>query len=174
MAYPGTFLAVSHDRYFLDKVANCTLELADGKLTEYLGNYSYYQMKRQAEEEAAAEERAEREKAEQARREKEKAAERVKASAEAEKHREERAAKSQQEQQNRIQGMSSAKREEAVQRLEAQIAMAEAELKGLEFEMNDPAVQADPAKSQEIAEAYAAKEEEIEQLYEKWGMMTEA
>jgi len=52
--------------------------------------------------------------------------------------------------------------------------MAEAELKGLEFEMNDPAVQADPAKSQEIAEAYAAKEEEIEQLYEKWGMMTEA
>lgn len=174
MAYPGTFLAVSHDRYFLDKVANCTLELADGKLTEYLGNYSYYQMKRQAEEEAAAEERAEREKAEQARREKEKAAERVKASAEAEKHREERAAKSQQEQQNRIQGMSSVKREEAVQRLEAQIAMAEAELKGLEFEMNDPAVQADPAKSQEIAEAYAAKEEEIEQLYEKWGMMTEA
>ncbi len=174
MAYPGTFLAVSHDRYFLDKVANCTLELADGKLTEYLGNYSYYQMKRQAEEEAAAEERAEREKAEQARREKEKAAERVKASAEAEKHREERAAKSQQEQQNRIQGMSSAKREEAVQRLEAQIAMAEAELKGLEFEMNDPSVQADPAKSQEIAEAYAAKEEEIEQLYDKWGMMTEA
>ena len=47
MAYPGTFLAVSHDRYFLDKVANCTLELADGKLTEYAGNYSYYLMKKE-------------------------------------------------------------------------------------------------------------------------------
>ncbi|MBR3458565.1 MAG: ABC-F family ATP-binding cassette domain-containing protein, partial [Selenomonadaceae bacterium] len=40
MAFPGTFLAVSHDRYFLDKVANCTLELENGHLTEYGGSYS--------------------------------------------------------------------------------------------------------------------------------------
>ena len=46
MAFPGTFIAVSHDRYFLDKVANCTLELANGKITEYLGNYSYYLIRR--------------------------------------------------------------------------------------------------------------------------------
>ena len=39
MAFPGTFIAVSHDRYFLDKTANCTLELKDGRITEYLGNY---------------------------------------------------------------------------------------------------------------------------------------
>ena len=39
-----TFIAVSHDRYFLDKTANCTLELKDGRITEYLGNYSYYLM----------------------------------------------------------------------------------------------------------------------------------
>ena len=48
MAFPGTFLAVSHDRYFLDKVANCTLELEDGELTEYGGNYSYYKEKKAA------------------------------------------------------------------------------------------------------------------------------
>ena len=70
--------------------------------------------------------------------------------------------------------MSDAKRTEMIQRAEAEIAMAEAELKGLEYQMNDPAVQADPAKSQEIAEAYAAKEEEIEQRYEKWERLTEA
>lgn len=44
--FPGTFLAVSHDRYFLDKVANCVVELEHGQLTEYAGNYSYYREKR--------------------------------------------------------------------------------------------------------------------------------
>ncbi|EAX46333.1 ABC transporter related [Thermosinus carboxydivorans Nor1] len=46
LAYPGTFLAVSHDRYFLDKVADRVVELADGRLTEYAGNYSYYREKK--------------------------------------------------------------------------------------------------------------------------------
>lgn len=41
-AFPGTFLAVSHDRYFLDQVADRVLELSDGKLTDYPGNYSDY------------------------------------------------------------------------------------------------------------------------------------
>ena len=44
-AFGGTCLVVSHDRYFLDKVADRILELDHGKLTEYLGNYSYYKEK---------------------------------------------------------------------------------------------------------------------------------
>lgn len=40
--------------------------------------------------------------------------------------------------------------------------------------MNNPAVQADPQQSQAIAEAYAAKEKEIEMRYEKWERLTEA
>lgn len=46
-AFGGTCLVVSHDRYFLDKVADRILELDHGKLTEYLGNYSYYKGKKQ-------------------------------------------------------------------------------------------------------------------------------
>jgi len=46
--------------------------------------------------------------------------------------------------------------------------MAEAELKGLEYEMNDYALQQDAAKSTAIAAAYADKEKEIAALYEKW------
>ena len=46
-AFCGTCLVVSHDRYFLDKVADRILELDHGKLTEYLGNYSYYKEKKQ-------------------------------------------------------------------------------------------------------------------------------
>ena len=170
MAYPGTFLAVSHDRYFLDKVANCTLELEDGKLTEYIGGYSYYLMKKEAEAEAEAEQRAEREAEE--RRQKEKLKQEHSQEAQAA-----RAAQKQEQQKaelGRIQSMSDAKRTEMIQRAEAEIAMAEAELKGLEFEMNQPEVQADPERSQQIAEAYAAKEKEIEERYEKWERLTEA
>lgn len=44
--FPGTVLAVSHDRYFLDKVVNRILELSDGEISDYLGNYSYYRFKK--------------------------------------------------------------------------------------------------------------------------------
>ena len=41
-AYPGTVLAVTHDRYFLDNVAGWILELDRGKTYPYEGNYSTY------------------------------------------------------------------------------------------------------------------------------------
>ncbi|MGC5015258.1 energy-dependent translational throttle protein EttA [Streptosporangium sp. DT93] len=40
--YPGTVLAVTHDRYFLDNVANWILELDRGRCHPYEGNYSTY------------------------------------------------------------------------------------------------------------------------------------
>ncbi|GGL06491.1 energy-dependent translational throttle protein EttA [Sphaerisporangium melleum] len=40
--YPGTVLAVTHDRYFLDNVAGWILELDRGRCFPYEGNYSTY------------------------------------------------------------------------------------------------------------------------------------
>jgi ATP-binding cassette subfamily F protein 3 len=40
--YDGTVLVISHDRYFLDNIVDRIVELDEGKLTEYLGNYTYY------------------------------------------------------------------------------------------------------------------------------------
>lgn len=40
--YPKCVVIISHDRYLLDEVATQTVELAQGKLTTYHGNYSYY------------------------------------------------------------------------------------------------------------------------------------
>ena len=47
LSYPGTYLIVSHDRYFLDKVSDRVLELNDGKIKDYAGNYSYYREKKE-------------------------------------------------------------------------------------------------------------------------------
>ncbi len=40
--YPGTVIAITHDRYFLDNVATWILELDRGKLYPYEGNYTTY------------------------------------------------------------------------------------------------------------------------------------
>ena len=41
-AYPGAVLAVTHDRYFLDNVAQWIAEVDRGRLIPYEGNYSTY------------------------------------------------------------------------------------------------------------------------------------
>ncbi|MFC5380840.1 energy-dependent translational throttle protein EttA [Aquipuribacter nitratireducens] len=46
-AYPGAVLAVTHDRYFLDNVAQWIAEVDRGKLYPYEGNYSTYLEKKQ-------------------------------------------------------------------------------------------------------------------------------
>ncbi|MCC2308958.1 energy-dependent translational throttle protein EttA [Cellulomonas chengniuliangii] len=46
--YPGAILAVTHDRYFLDHVAEWICEVDRGRLYPYEGNYSTYLEKKQA------------------------------------------------------------------------------------------------------------------------------
>ena len=44
--YPGTVIAVSHDRYFLNRVATKIFELGRGGITRFEGGYDYYEEKR--------------------------------------------------------------------------------------------------------------------------------
>ncbi|AAZ58943.1 ATPase [Prochlorococcus marinus str. NATL2A] len=44
--YNGTALIVSHDRYFISKVANTIVEIRDGQLIKYQGDYKYYKEKK--------------------------------------------------------------------------------------------------------------------------------
>ncbi|MGE7203876.1 ABC-F family ATP-binding cassette domain-containing protein [Bacillus haynesii] len=44
--YPGTILFVSHDRYFINRIATKVLELSRDKAEEYLGDYDYYTEKK--------------------------------------------------------------------------------------------------------------------------------
>jgi ATP-binding cassette subfamily F protein 3 len=60
MAYEGAALLVSHDRYFISRVANRIVELRDGELVLYRGDYTYYEQKKLEEAAAAEAERQER------------------------------------------------------------------------------------------------------------------
>ena len=47
-AFKGTVLAISHDRYFIDQVAERVIEIVDGHAEFYSGNYSFYMDEKQA------------------------------------------------------------------------------------------------------------------------------
>ena len=47
-AFKGTVLTISHDRYFLDRVADRVIEIVDGHAEFYSGNYSFYMDEKQA------------------------------------------------------------------------------------------------------------------------------
>ena len=75
--YDGAVLVVSHDRYFISRVANKIVEIRDGELVLYRGDYAYYREKKaeEAAEAAASQEAAEQEAKRKAKREKQKAKE---------------------------------------------------------------------------------------------------
>lgn len=53
--FSGSCLIISHDRYFLDRVTNKTIELENKKIRCYTGNYSDFLVKKQAEQKAIEE-----------------------------------------------------------------------------------------------------------------------
>ena len=48
LSFKGTVLAISHDRYFLDRIAQRVVEIVDGHAEFYSGNYSFYMEEKQA------------------------------------------------------------------------------------------------------------------------------
>ncbi|MFM7447009.1 MAG: ABC-F family ATP-binding cassette domain-containing protein [Leptolyngbyaceae cyanobacterium] len=64
--YEGTAIIVSHDRYFISQVANKIVEIRDGELLSYLGDYHYYLDKLEEEKYNAEQDRIAAEKAEKA------------------------------------------------------------------------------------------------------------
>jgi ATP-binding cassette subfamily F protein 3 len=56
-AYEGAALVVSHDRYFISRVANRIVELRDGELVVYRGDYAYYLQKKEEERQEAGQAR---------------------------------------------------------------------------------------------------------------------
>ncbi len=54
-SFSGAFIVISHDRYFLDKVTEKTIEIENGRLRAYKGNYSEFLVKKESEQKAIEE-----------------------------------------------------------------------------------------------------------------------
>ena len=154
-AFGGTSLIVSHDRYFLDRVTTRILEMENGKLTEYLGNYSYYREKKKNLEEY-----------ERDRMEAESAASSGKSLPEKEPAKEK---KSERKAESKA---APAPRKPVDSRkmdnIEMEIQRQEAMLKMLTVEMNQT-----PENYESIMSEYNQAKQKLEKLYNKWEEMAE-
>ncbi|MCH3986670.1 MAG: ABC-F family ATP-binding cassette domain-containing protein [Lachnospiraceae bacterium] len=149
--YTGTVLYVSHDRYFINKTATRIMELTDGTLLNYIGNYDYYLEKKEAVTAAhnayAAPEALKsvvktEDKAEQFRRDKE------------------------------------AKKEEkrkkaALKDCEDTISRLEEKLSGIEEEMADPGNATNAGKLGELQKQKDETDAQLETLYEQWEQLSQ-
>jgi ATP-binding cassette subfamily F protein 3 len=147
--YPGTILFVSHDRYFINRIATKVVELSPEGLTEYLGDYDYYTEKKN--EMKAREEIAERQKMEST------VGTSQTGQINAAKNTIDKEAKKQdRKRQRRLEEI-----EGLLEELEGKIALAEGEL-------CKPEVFQDYEKTQEYQSQLDALNEEMEALMEEW------
>ena len=137
--FPGTIIAVSHDRYFINRFAEKVCVLENGALKEYLGNYDSYFEKVSRAEEPDGE-----------------YAGMTRTAIDKEK-------KKSREEQQRIKA-----EKERMAALEARIAVAEREAAVLENALADPETWKDAGSAAEKTRKYNALKDEIEQLYEEY------
>lgn len=146
--FPGTILFVSHDRYFINKIADQVAEMERDGITIYLGDYDYYLEKK---EEEAEIERLKQEK--------------------------ETTSNSETKKLSYKEGKQLQSEKRKVQRriseLEEMIEHQELDIAQIEEEMTKPEVYQDHEKSLELTETVNKLKYEIEQLIEEWTALQE-
>lgn len=141
--FPGTIIFVSHDRYFINKIADQVVEMEHTGSTVYLGDYDYYIAKKLEEEERAKLLETEK---------KPKKTEVKQLS-----FKEEKARQSEQRRINR-----------EITSIEEEIEKYEIKLESLEIQLTKPEVFQDHEKALEISEEIATLKTKIESLMERW------
>ncbi len=138
--FTGTILTVSHDRYFINRVANKVIEMSADGVIEFAGNYDdYLEKKRKMD---AGEEEA--------------GPAKTKTEIEKEKRRQ------------RLMRESKKALKQKVASLEADIASTEELIETLEAQMGDPSTYQDEKKAAQVAHDHAAAQQRLEALYEEW------
>lgn len=157
MDYEGTLLFISHDRYFLNKMAERIVELHPEGTEHYLGNYDDYVEKKQELEEIA------REAAEARQSTSKSASSAAKASPQASEK--SGAASFEADKQAKREERNRQRRQEA---LEQQISELEAEITSLEEQMALPEVYQDYMKLQELQQTSEEHKSQLAKAYEEW------
>lgn len=137
--FPGTILAVSHDRYFINRFATKVCVLEAGGVKEYLGNYDDYFEKINRQQAPDSEN-----------------AGMTKTAMDKEKRKS-------REEEKRIR-----EKKNAIAAAEKAIATAEEEAAEMEAQLADPATYQDAEKAAQLAKAYQLKKDEIERRYAEW------
>ncbi len=160
-AFDGTVLVVSHDRYFVNEIADRIWEIEDLEVKDYKGNYEFYQEERKKQAELLAEREAELEK------------QRVYAEQQAKKN-SVQVIPEKVEAKNKQRRYSPDEAKKLLPKVELSIREQEAMMKLLEMKMADPANHADPAQSAAMAAEHDEYEAKIMELMEKWEQLMEA
>lgn len=148
-SYTGTVLVVSHDRYFINRIATRILELKDQKLYSFIGNYEYYDSHKEQVYTAAAAVAPE-------------SADSVPdttvpvSSAKDD-------YKKQKEEQARIR-----KKENDIKKTEQQIEQIEAEISAIDQEFEKPEIATNSAKLGELSKKREELSSKLSALYEAW------
>ncbi|MBQ8653383.1 MAG: ABC-F family ATP-binding cassette domain-containing protein [Clostridia bacterium] len=137
--FPGTILAISHDRYFINRFAGKVCVLEQGGIKEYLGNYDDYFEKINREQEPDGD-----------------TAGMTRTAIEKEKRK------------SRDEERRLKERKLALKAAEAAVLKAEEEAAELEAKLADPDTYADADKAARLAKEYQLKKDEIEELYQAW------
>lgn len=141
--FPGTILMISHDRYFLNKIANRIIVLESGKIKQYLGNYDdYINKKREME---ILENQS-----------KEQAPELT------------RTALKEQRRRQRLERQKAREERERLESLEQEIHRLEQEIEALELEMADPKLYEDKEEMFKVQQQYEKLRDEVDKLYTEW------
>ena len=138
--FTGTILTVSHDRYFINRVANKVIEMSADGVIEFAGNYDDYLEKKRLMD--AGEEEA--------------GPAKTKTEMEKEKRRQ------------RLMRESKKALKTRVASLEGDIASTEELIEELEAKMGDPATYQDEKTAAQVAHDHKAAQEKLEALYEEW------
>ena len=145
--FDGTILTVSHDRYFINRVANRVVEMTPEGVKEYIGNYDDYLEKKRLEE--AGIEEAE-------------YAGKTRTQIDKEKRRE------------RLARESAKALRQKLKDAEADIARTEETIAELETVMGDPETYRDVQRAQAVAKDHREAQARLDALYEDWEALSEA
>ena len=145
--FDGTLLTVSHDRYFINRVANRVIEMSADGAREYIGNYDDYLEKKRLEEAGLAEEES---------------TGMTRTQQQKEKRRE------------RIARQSAKALRQQFRDAEQAIADMEAKIAELEGQMADPEAYRDADFARRIAQEHREANAALEQLYADWEELSEA
>lgn len=148
LQYDGTLVVVSHDRHFLQDLADKIYEFRDGKVREFLGNIDEYLEARKLDDFRQLE--------------KEKSA----AAAPIKEEKTEKTGLTYQERKQLDKDLRKAERE--VHNLEAQIEKEEAAIEDIDAQLHDPEKFKDLSKEPDFYEKYEARKKALEQLMAEW------